>query len=345
LKFPRFMMPFGGYEFKRNLHANTEFTSAFTYQYRPGEFETTNAGAGMSYTWTRHQYRHSFQLLDLNYVQFHVTKAFTDSFLTTGFYNPNNYKDHFIMRMGYSGSYSTFNANRPLQDYSSVRYSIETAGNTLYGLSKLLGNQQETNGSYTLFKVRFAQYAKGEYNITRYQIFDKENKFVYHLGLGLGVPYGNADVIPYEKRFFSGGANSVRGWSESTLGPGAYKRITGQTRDFNQVGDIKLDMNMEYRAKLFSIFEGALFLDAGNIWTIKNYEETKDAGVFKFNSFMNQIAIAYGLGLRLDVSFFILRFDLGMKLFDPVQSRLEQWRVNPKLNQDLAFHIAIGYPF
>lgn len=345
LKFPRFMMPFGSYDFKRNLHANTEFTSAFSYQSRPGEFETTSAGAGISYSWTRRQFRNSFQLVDLSYVQFpYINSVFRDSFLTTGFYNPNNYKDHFIMRMGYSGSYSTFNANRPMKDYSSVRYSIETAGNTLYGLSKLLGSQQQTDGSYTLFKVRFAQYVKGEYNIAHHQIFDKDNQFVYHFGLGVGVPYGNADVIPYERRFFSGGANSVRGWSESTLGPGTYQRITGRARDFNQVGDIKLDMNMEYRAKLFWLLEGAAFLDAGNIWTIKNYDETKDAGVFRFDTFANQIAIAYGLGFRLDFSFFIFRIDVGLKLFDPVQPRREQWRVSPT-GDDFAVHLAIGYPF
>jgi len=344
LKLPRFMMPFGSYDFKRNLHANTEFTSAFSFQDRPGEFKTTSVGGGISYTWTRHQFRHSFQLFDLNYVRIHVMPAFRDSFLNTGFYNPNNYVDHFIMRMGYSGSYSTFNANRPMKDYSSVRYSIETAGNTLYGLSKLFGNQQRADGSYTLFNVRFAQYVKGEYNIAHHQIFDKDNQFVYHFGLGVGVPYGNANVIPYERRFFSGGANSVRGWSESTLGPGTYQRITGQARDFNQVGDIKLDLNMEYRAKLFWLMEGAAFLDAGNIWTIKNYDETKDAGVFRFDTFANQIAIAYGLGLRFDFKFFIFRTDLGLKLFDPVQPRREQWRVSPT-GKDFAFHLAIGYPF
>jgi len=344
LKFPRFMMPFGSYEFKRNLHANTEFTSAFTFQDRPGEFKTTSVGAGMNYTWTRHQFQNSFQLFDLNYVRIHVMPAFRDSFLNTGFYNPNNYLDHFIMRMGYSGSYSTFNANRPMKDYSSVRYSVETAGNTLYGLSKLFGNQQRADGSYTLFNVRFAQYVKGEYNIAHHQIFDKDNQFVYHFGLGVGVPYGNANVIPYERRFFSGGANSVRGWSESTLGPGTYQRITAHTRDFNQVGDIKLDLNMEYRAKLFWLLEGAAFLDAGNIWTIKNYDETKDAGVFRFDTFANQIAIAYGLGLRFDFKFFIFRADLGLKLFDPVQPRREQWRVSPT-GKDFAFHLAIGYPF
>lgn len=344
LKFPRFMLPVGSYDFKRNIHANTEFTGAFSYQYRPGEFTTTNVGAGINYSWTRRQYHHSFQLFDLSYVQFPVVEqAFKDSFINSGKYNPYNYQDHFIMRTGYSGYYSTFNSNRPLKNYSSVRYSLELAGNVLYGLSNLLGATKE-DGAYKLFGVRYSQYVKGEYNISHHQIFDKDNRFVYHLGVGLGIPYGNGNVIPYEKRFYSGGANSVRGWSESQLGPGVYNRIPGSLRDFNQVGDIKLDMNMEYRAKLAWIMEGAAFLDAGNIWTISNYS-TQPGGQFKLDTFMNQIAISYGLGLRFDFKFFIGRVDLGVKLFDPVQARRDQWRTSPEISKDFVLHFAIGYPF
>ena len=346
LKFPRFMLPFGSYEFKRNIHANTEFTSAFGYQFRPGEFTTTNIGAGMNYSWSRGKYRHNFQLFDLSYVRFpEIRQAFRDSFLNPlkPVFNPYNYVDHLIWRMGYSGSYTTFNPNRPLQNYSVARYSIETAGNGLNGLSHLL-TKPDTAGYYKILNVRFAQYIKGEYNITQHQIFDKGNRFVYHLGFGLGVPYGNGDVIPFEKRFYSGGANSIRGWSESTLGPGIYKRID-LPRDFNQVGDIKLDMNMEYRAKLFWLMEGALFLDAGNIWTIKDYK-TQLGGGFHFDTFMNQIAIAYGAGVRFDFSFFIARVDLGVKLFNPaISSHNDRWRMNPNFNDDFALHFAIGYPF
>jgi len=345
LKFPRFILPFASYDFKRNIRANTEFTSAFSYQFRPGEFTTTNVGAGVNYLWNRQQYRHSFQLFDLSYVQFHIEPAFRDSFLnpTKPRFNPYNYEDHFIMRTGYSGSYTTFNANRPLQDYNVARYSIESSGIFLNLLSRITGAKPDSTGSYKLFNIRYAQYVKGEFNFTHHQIFDQNNRFVYHFDVGLGIPYGNGNVIPFEKRFYSGGANSVRGWSESTLGPGVYKRLGGLPRDFNQVGDIKLDMNMEYRAKMFWIMEGALFLDAGNNWTIKDYP-TQQGGAFHFNTFTKQIAIAYGAGIRLDIKFFIIRCDLGVKLFNPVLSRLEQWRVNPRWD-DLALHIAIGYPF
>jgi outer membrane protein assembly factor BamA len=344
LKFPRFILPVGSYDFKRNIHANTEFTSSFSYQDRPGEFTTTNVGGGLNYSWNRKQFRHSIQLCNLGYVQIHTEQAFRDSFLNPlkPKFNPYNYNNHLIMAMGYTGSYSSFHANRPMQDYSTARYSIETAGNMLYGLSNLLGSEK-VDGSYKFYKVRYSQYAKTEFNLTHHQIFDKDNRLVYHFGAGVGIPYGNADVIPYEKRFFSGGANSVRGWGESMLGPGVYNRITGSSRDFNQVGDIKLDINMEYRTKMFWVMEGALFLDGGNIWTIKDYE-TQKGGTFKFDTFMTQIALAYGLGLRFDFSFVIVRFDVGSKLFNPVLTKSDQWRTKPGWD-DLALHFGIGYPF
>ncbi len=345
LKFPRFMFPFLNYDFKRNLHANTEFSSAFSYQIRPQEFSSTSIGAGIKYFWNRRQYQHVIDLFDLSFINFpYIDPTFKSKYLDTKIYNPFNYENHLIMRTGYSGSFTNYTASRPLQDFSKTSYSIETAGNLLYALDHILKSVPDSNGNYTFFNVRYSQYVKGEYNITHHQIFNSDNRFVYHLGLGVAVPYGNADIIPFEQRFFSGGANSVRGWMESTLGPGTYKKATSANRrDYNQVGDIKLDMNMEYRSKLFWVVEGAMFLDAGNIWTIKPYDN-QPGGEFKFDSFLNQIAISYGVGARLDFSYFLIRLDLGVKLFDPSLNRSSQWRV-PLTGDDLAFHLAIGYPF
>ncbi len=343
LRFPVFMMPFVDFETRRNLHANTELNSSYIYQFRPGEFTTINLGGGFKYRWLRTQFVHNFEFANLSYVYFpSFSEEFRQTYLNTGRYNKYNYEDHFILRMGYSGSYTSFNAARPLHDYSTSRYSIESAGNLLYGINNILGNTK-TDGAYRIFNIRYAQYFRAEYNTTRHQIIDASNRFVFHLGAGVGVPYGNAEVIPYERRFYAGGANSVRGWSESTLGPGIYKRIDAKRRDYNQVGDVKLDLSMEYRAKMFWVLEGAAFLDAGNIWTIRNYKE-QEGGVFDPTTFLKQLAIAYGAGLRLDFSFFIFRFDVGVRLFDPVRTRREQWRIKPD-NGDFAFHLAIGYPF
>lgn len=343
IRYPRFLSPVGSYDFKRNIHASTEFTTSYGYINRPSEFTTTNIGAGMSYSWINRLYRHQLQLFELSFVQFpRVDATFKAKYIDSKLYNPYNYADHFIMRTGYSGSYSNFNAARPLRNYNTARYSLETAGNILFAVSSLINAPKEADGTYKLVGVRFAQYIKGEYNTSYHQIFDRDNKMVYHIGVGIGIPYGNATEIPYEKRFYSGGANSVRGWTESQLGPGSYKRIVNASRDFNQVGDFKLDMNMEYRSKLFWIMEAALFFDAGNIWTYQKYD-TQPLGDFQLNSFYKQIALAYGLGLRFDFSFFIFRFDVGMKLHDPAGSVDWKWS-KPKFD-NTAFHFAIGYPF
>ena len=159
--------------------------------------------------------------------------------------------------------------------------------------------------------------------------------------------YGNSKILPFEKRYFSGGANSVRGWSVRGLGPGRFAGKNGTIDFINQTGDMKLDLNVEYRARLFWKLMGALFIDAGNIWTLRNYTD-QPGGQFRFNRFWEEIAVAYGLGLRLNFDFFILRFDFGMKAVNPAfaeQNSPHYPIINPRLSRDLTFHFAVGLPF
>ncbi|MDR1653922.1 MAG: outer membrane protein assembly factor [Prevotellaceae bacterium] len=346
LQFPNFLMPFVSYDTKRRIRAKTEFSANMNYQFRPQEYTMTSIGAGLKYLWNWRQSRSTLDLIDLSFVYFpNISQIFFSNYLATGIYNQYNYKDHLIMRLAYSNSYSGFAPSRPLRNFISYNWNIETAGNVLYGISKMFGTKQEDNTSYKVFNIRFAQYIKAYMSVSYNQILDADNRIVYRAALGVAVPYGNADIIPYERRFFSGGANSVRGWSENTLGPGSYQRVTAQGRhDFNQSGDIKLDLNMEVRSKMFWLLEGALFIDAGNIWTVKDYQQ-QEGGVFDFRKFYRQIASAYGAGLRADFSYFLLRVDLGIKLYDPARDRRSAWRTKPSLKSDMALHLAIGYPF
>ena len=150
--------------------------------------------------------------------------------------------------------------------------------------------------------------------------------------------------MPFEKRFYAGGANGVRGWGVRTLGPGCYDSKKSMSNFINQCGDISLILSAEYRAKLFWVLEGALFIDAGNIWTVHNYEN-QPGGMFKFNEFYKQIAMSYGAGLRLDFTYFLLRFDLGLKAYNPARGQ-ESWPLlNPRWHRDATFHFAVGYPF
>ena len=151
--------------------------------------------------------------------------------------------------------------------------------------------------------------------------------------------------MPFEKRYFSGGANSVRGWSVRSLGPGTYNGKDKGINFLNQSGDLKLDLNLEYRAQLFWKFSGAAFVDAGNIWTIRAYKD-QPGGEFHFGTFWKQIALAYGIGLRMDANFFIVRFDAGMKAIDPAFTGRAHYPIlHHDLNRDFAFHFAVGLPF
>jgi outer membrane protein assembly factor BamA len=163
--------------------------------------------------------------------------------------------------------------------------------------------------------------------------------------MGIAFPYGNSQVVPFEKRYFSGGPNSVRGWSVRSLGPGSYSGTDGSINYINHTGDIKFDINLEYRTHLFWKFNGAAFIDAGNIWNINNYEGQEN-GTFHFNTFYKQIAASYGLGIRLDLDYLILRFDGGFKAINPMRTGKDKYPIlHPNFNRDFAFHFAVGYPF
>ena len=194
--------------------------------------------------------------------------------------------------------------------------------------------------------IRFAQYVKGDFDFSRSFKFDERNSLAIHAALGISYPYGNSTILPYEKRYFSGGANSVRGWNVRGLGPGTYTGTDGRIDFINQTGDVKLDLSMEYRTFLFWKLHAAVFLDAGNIWTIRSYED-QPGGQFRIDSFYKQIAVAYGLGLRLNFDFFILRLDGGMKAVNPAgKETVERYPlIYPNFKRDFTLHFAVGLPF
>jgi outer membrane protein assembly factor BamA len=193
--------------------------------------------------------------------------------------------------------------------------------------------------------IRYSQYFKADADYAYTHYLDRRQSIAFHVGAGVAVPYGNSDVLPFEKRFYSGGANSVRGWGVRTLGPGSYNS-NNENKLFYQCGDIRFDVNLEYRAKLFWVVELGLFIDAGNIWTIRNYRD-QPGGQFKWGKFYKQLAAAYGLGIRLNFDYFVVRFDMGMKAVDPAyDENTEHYPIaHPRLSRDFAFHFAVGMPF
>jgi outer membrane protein assembly factor BamA len=345
LSFPRFITPFLTHDIRRHMIATSEVSLLYDTQNRP-EFHRRVLSAGWRYKWKpqNHHDQYQFDVLDLNYVFMPwISQTFKDEYLdNTSNYNAilrYNYEDLFIMKMGFGYSYN----NGKL----AIKTNVETAGNFLNLGSKVFGAELDHEGHYRLFNIAYAQYVKGDVDFTQQLFSHYRDQLVFHIGLGIAYPYGNSTILPFEKRYFSGGANSVRGWSVRSLGPGRYKDRDGHINFITQTGDMKLDLNLEYRTALFWKFGGALFVDAGNIWTIRDYPQQPD-GQFKLSSLLKDLAVSYGLGLRLNFDYFILRFDLGMKAINPAYKTDDEDHfpvIHPRLGRDLAFHFAVGLPF
>ena len=344
LVFPRLLVPFLSKDFRRRSTAVSELSVSYNMQNRP-EFHRRVFTAAWRYRWNDVSGKRSYKLdlLDLNYIYMPwISATFKEEYLDD-VSNRNsilryNYEDMFITKLGFGMTYNN--------GVDAFKMNVETSGNVLSGFSRLLGGKRNGDGQYTLFKIAFAQYVKGDFDYTHMFRIDRNNSLVFHCGLGVAYPYGNSKILPFEKRYFSGGANSVRGWSVRGLGPGKFKGSDGTIDFINQTGDIKLDLNLELRSFLFWKIYGAVFVDAGNIWTLRAYDE-QPGGQFKLDEFYKQIAVAYGLGIRFNFDFFILRFDLGMKAINPAYDSAKQHYAifHPDFSRDFAFHFAVGLPF
>lgn len=343
LAFPRIIAPFLSQNVRYDNSAKSELMFSYNMQNRP-EFHRRVLTSAWRYYWKGlHGLSYRFDLIDINFVHMPwISSTFKSNYLDdTNYRNAilkYNYEDLFIVKSGVNISYSYKN--------QAFRTNIEVGGNVLNAISHLTKAKKNSDGQYTLFKIAYAQYVKGDFDYTRLLQLDVKNQLALHFGLGIAFPYGNSNILPFEKRYFSGGANSVRGWNVRELGPGKFRGSDGKIDFINQTGDMKLDMNVELRTALFWKFNGAFFVDAGNIWTLKNYKD-QPGGQFKFDTFLKQLAVAYGLGLRVNFDYFILRLDCGMKAINPAYTTSNGHYpiINPKLRRDLSVHFAVGMPF
>lgn len=355
LTFPTLLLPFGE-KFRYRYHANTEFGIIYNLQDRP-EFHRRMVSANFSYKWNKNsskRIQHKLDVLSLNYIFMPwISHTFRKNYLEGN--DPRygilrySYENLFIANTGYSvilNSKKSYSVNTVNQENAwQIKFNIESAGNLLNLTQNILGGNKNKNGNYELFGIEFSQYIKADFDFVKNFAIDNRNSLVFHTAFGIAIPYGNSTMIPYEKRYFSGGANSVRGWSVRELGPGSYKGVNGQIDFINQTGNLKLDVNLEYRTYLFWKLYGALFIDAGNIWNTRDYSQSGEK--IKWDYFYEDLAVSYGLGLRLNLDYFILRFDGGMKAINPsVKSGRKHYPILcHNFNRDFTFHFAIGLPF
>ena len=341
----------------RTYKGSTDFSVMYNSQNRPEFYRRVLTGT-WSVDWNRHarpNLRHHLDIVSLNYV---FMPWISDTFRRTYLEGDNpryavlrySYENIFIMRAAYGFVFNSLrtpgSANLYRTNGYQIRAGMETAGNLLYGISKMLRMHQTADGSYAIFSIPYSQYVKFDVDFSKSVRLSENNSLAWHAAFGLAIPFGNSKVIPYEKRYFSGGANSVRGWNVRQLGPGRYAQKDGNIDFINQTGNLKIDLSMEYRSSLFWKFEGAAFVDAGNVWTTRG-KTGPDGGQFRFDSCLRELAVAYGLGLRLNLNYFIVRFDGGMKAIDPAvpSGALHYPIFHPNFSRDFTLHFAVGLPF
>ncbi len=344
LHLPKFLLPFFKKEdFIRKYNPTTTVLGAYNYQNMPF-YTRTMANATFGYNWNARNYQtHIINPVQLNFVKLLSIDSTFQSKIETSSYLAYSYRDVMILASNYSFIFNNQKIQKS-RDSWFLRINAEAAGNLMAMAGKLTG-AEKTDGSYYILGQPFAQYIRADIDIRYNVILNDASSIVYRGFAGAGIPYGNSKAIPFEKQYFGGGANGIRAWQVRSLGPGSY--VPDDTEFLNQTADIKIEANVEYRFKLFWILEGALFVDAGNIWSF-NADIARPGSQFVFKNFYNDIAVGTGTGLRFDFNFVIGRLDLGMKLRDPMLEDGSNWIF---LNRDYNFRddftlvVAIGYPF
>ncbi|MDR3180614.1 MAG: BamA/TamA family outer membrane protein [Prevotellaceae bacterium] len=336
LSVPKFLFPWL-YRYMSPYMPRTEFLSSYSFQYRP-DYTRNSIVLSFGYTWhPSSRMTYNITPVNLNIVNvYNLSRLFYES-LTDPFLR-NRYENHFVFGLSASLIYTDRLPNKRLNSVY-LRWNVETAGNTISLLDRVLSE----NGGTRIFGNTYAQFAKTDLNISYYQYLNDYVMLAYRAFGGVGRGYGNSIAMPFEEVYFSGGAYSLRGWQARALGPGAAPMDSTFSIP-NQVGDMKLEGNIEFRYKIFRALEGALFLEGGNIWSL-NPADSRAGAYFRWSDFYRQMALNTGLGLRLNFGFLVIRLDWGMRMHDPAPGKGWISMSNWLKSDNSSFHFGIGYPF
>ncbi|MBR1644644.1 MAG: BamA/TamA family outer membrane protein [Bacteroidales bacterium] len=343
LDLPKFLLPYADRLFRQQTRPHTLLNLGSNYQYRR-YFERALANTSFGYSWSRtRRAQHQLLPIELTYVRFfNIDPAFLSRLA-----NLSNarlkyqYSDHFIMDARYEYTYSGQRFGTR-ENFNYLHFSAETAGNLLHGLSAAFGAAQDSNGIRQIWGVPYSQYVRLSAEAKRYFYFGEKSTFVTRLLAGAGLPYANSSVMPYEKSFYGGGPTTMRAWQLRHLGPGLYE--SASTDVLERVGDIQLVLNAELRFPLFRIFEGAAFVDAGNVWLLNSNSEFP-GGEMRLSTLPSSIAVGTGLGLRLNVSIITIRADFAIPLYDPGFPSTARWRPPHWRFNQIVTNLGIDYPF
>lgn len=350
LSIPQLLLPWVMKQLRDQPSASTEFSLGANFQNRSEYLrQFFNLSSRLQWSRRRWQVNNVVEPIDITYVRMPwMSDKFRNAYMNDSI-NPilkASYEEQMIVRTAYNVTYTNVSSGRlPPRIPFHSRAGVEVAGYLPRLLTAMGATRRNQSDREMLLGIPYAEYLKADFDFAPTYRWDDRNTLAGHFALGVAYPYGNSIVLPFEKRYYGGGANSVRGWSTRTLGPGTYNNDSLGYDFANKTGDIKLDMSLEYRRKLTTLFELAGFIDVGNVWTVKDYR-SQPGGYFTWNSFYKELAAAYGLGLRLDLNFLLVRVDLGMKAHNPALPEGERWSLfTPHFRRDFAFHFAIGYPF
>lgn len=340
--FPRFLSPIKLNRFVIEYQPKTILSTGYNMQVRP--LYTRYIGmASFGYNWkTTPTIEHI-----LTPINFNIVKVLPDDLFAfllefeTNQRIKEQYTDHMIFGLNYSFIFNNQNIKKKDNDFFYLKFDIETSGNllSLFNNTSLI---TENDGHHEIMGIRYSQFFKYQFDFRFYHYFTSKNTLAMRFVYGQGVAYGNSTGLPFERSFYAGGTNGMRGWRFRSLGPGEFKNEYNY--DIEHIGDLQLETNFEYRFPLYSVLKGALFCDMGNIWTLSN-DEAFPGGQFKFDKFYKQIAVDAGLGLRFDFSFFLIRLDIAAPLCDPAYDEGQRWRISKLQWRDLVWNFGIGYPF
>jgi outer membrane protein assembly factor BamA len=343
ITFPQFLIPIKPERLSKYFKPKTTVNVGYNYQHQQ-HYDRHISNINFGYAWYQNdKIKHVLNPIEVSLVKVY-TDAYFDSVMNSEHDNrlKNQYTDHMVAGLKYTFTFNNQQLSK-IKNFTYIRANFETGGNLIYIVNEVFKTPKPENSGYLIFGLPYSQYIRPDIDFRHYNIFPDNFSLVYRFYGGIGIPYGNSPLLPFEKAFFAGGANGMRGWKMYALGPGSYKNVDGSAT-FNQIGDIQLEANIEYRFPVYQWIRGAVYLDAGNIWLLQE-SQNLPGGKFTFPGFWSEIALDAGVGIRFDFDFFIFRFDPAISIRVPSYPANDRWYFNKMQVKDIVWNFGIGYPF